>query len=542
MAFIYSMIAYMGYYTPMHSDDFPYATIGIEPARHINHYMTWSGRVVADYVSTLILMTNNHLIVALINSMGSALLIYNIASLPASIDKDFSYLKRSILSVAVFFIYWTGNPNLGQVMFWVVGSANYMWTTLCIIFMLRTLIKHKEFKEDTLFSCCYLFIISLIAGCTNENTSITAVAMVFAIGVWYRINDGRFHKGIISSFLGVTAGAAIMILAPGNFARAGGKSLEAWRSSPLSAKIKTLMFDTLPDVMAHNKVVFAALLISALVVAARPVVNKKSMALMAGFILCFMCANIVMVAAPGYPPRTMNGQFIFLLCSFSMLVSQLKIKHFIFACGGVSIALTPYFISSYYSMVVNYKSAYAQSFVRTRVIEKAIKDGKSEVSIPNWSFSKFSGSGQVFDTYHSPWMYLYYGNGIKKITVYPVGFDYSVISDGYRFDVKGFTLNGFKFKGIYAYHDKLNNQSVFVAESECALNENDRYRMFIKPVLENGEVIVQKTSLPFRTISVDGRNFTYVKIEGLNLDDVNGVDFGYYNTSTGKIMSSKLFR
>ena len=54
MAIIYALIAYISYYTPMHSDDFPYSVIGLEPSRHFNHYMTWSGRVVADYVSTLI--------------------------------------------------------------------------------------------------------------------------------------------------------------------------------------------------------------------------------------------------------------------------------------------------------------------------------------------------------------------------------------------------------------------------------------------------------------------------------------------------------
>ncbi|EFE9360670.1 hypothetical protein LSI80_003828 [Escherichia coli] len=537
LLFIYALIAYIGYYTPMHSDDFPYSVIGLEPSRHFNHYMTWSGRVVADYVSTLILMTNNHLAIALINSFGSALLIYNIASLPAAIDKSFNKFKIALLSLAVFVIYWVGNPNLGQVMFWVVGSANYMWTTLCIIFMIRTLLRYKESENDNTKNSCYLFTISVIAGCTNENTSVTAVAMVFAILTWYRFNDGFFHKGLIAAFGGVITGALVMILAPGNFARASGHSLDAWRDSSLVSKAFVLLFETLPKVMVNNWLVFLSIITVLLVIAFKPHVNKKAIALAAGFMLCFLCANIVMIAAPGYPPRTMNGQFIFLLCAFAMLASQIKKPLFEMVILCISTVLMVYFIPSYYSMVINYKSAYAQSFVRTAIIEKAIKSGANEVTIPNWNFRRFFKGSDVFDTYHSPWMYLYYRSDIKKINVYPVGFDYSIITKKPRFNTTGLSINGVSFSGVYAYDDSLNNQVVFVAESELPLKQGDTYRLFIHPVLMSGTVVKNGTSLPFRTISVDNRNFTYVRVKGVSLKDVKSIKLGHYEVKTGKTIS-----
>ncbi|EFB6896997.1 hypothetical protein FOM68_11285 [Escherichia coli] len=534
---IYALIAYIGYYTPMHSDDFPYSVIGLEPSRHFNHYMTWSGRVVADYVSTLILMTNNHLAIALINSFGSALLIFNIASLPAAIDKSFNKYKIALLSLAVFVIYWVGNPNLGQVMFWVVGSANYMWTTLCIIFMIRTLLRYKESENDNTKNSCYLFTIAVIAGCTNENTSVTAVAMVFAILTWYRFNDGFFHKGLIAAFGGVITGALVMILAPGNFARASGHSLDAWRDSSLVSKAFVLLFETLPKVMVNNWLVFLSIITVLLVIAFKPHVNKKAIALAAGFMLCFLCANIVMIAAPGYPPRTMNGQFIFLLCAFAVLASQIKKPLFEMVILCISTVLMVYFIPSYYSMVINYKSAYAQSFVRTAIIEKAIKNGANEVTIPNWNFRRFFKGSDVFDTYHSPWMYLYYRSNIRKINVYPVGFDYSIITKKPRFNTTGLSINGVSFSGVYAYDDSLNNQVVFVAESELPLKQGDTYRLFIQPVLMSGTVVKNGTSLPFRTISVDNRNFTYVRVKGVSLKDVKSIKLGHYEVKTGKIIS-----
>lgn len=37
------------WYTPIHSDDYRYYLLGISPESHFHHYMTWSGRIIADY-------------------------------------------------------------------------------------------------------------------------------------------------------------------------------------------------------------------------------------------------------------------------------------------------------------------------------------------------------------------------------------------------------------------------------------------------------------------------------------------------------------
>ncbi|WP_286876677.1 MULTISPECIES: DUF6056 family protein [Pantoea] len=534
---IYALIVYIAIYTPMHSDDFPYSVIGTGVKRHFEHYMSWSGRIVADYVSAFILSLHSHYASALINSLGSVLLIYNIAALPEAISKNYKHKQIALTSIVIFLLYWVGNPNLGQVMFWIVGSANYMWTTLIIIFSIRTAIKIKEEKYDTAGNRVYLFALFVLAGCSNENTSVTTCAMVAALLLWYRVHDGKIHKGLASAFAGVVTGTSILILAPGNYARAGGASLDAWRESSLFSKAYVLIFETLPTVMSLNWYVFLSIIIAAMFAIAFPKRSHKTLWLTFGFFLCFLCSNMVMVAAPGYPPRTMNGQFIFLLCAFSLILSQTDRRAFTYQCIVILCLLLIYFVPSYYSVMVNYQSAYKQSFVRTRIIEEAISKHQSSVSIPNWYFSRFTKSGLVFDTYHSPWMYLYYGNGIKKITTYPVGFDYSVIDEDYRFNLQGVSFNKEPLKSIYAYDDKLQKQAVFVIESENPMRQGDDYMLFVKPVLKSGEVVSKGTSLPFRTVEVDGRHFTYVKIKHVKIENISGVRVGFYDYKTGKVIS-----
>lgn len=52
------------WYTPLHSDDYVYAMLGTSLDTHLNHYLTWSGRVVADYSSALLLASGSRAIIS----------------------------------------------------------------------------------------------------------------------------------------------------------------------------------------------------------------------------------------------------------------------------------------------------------------------------------------------------------------------------------------------------------------------------------------------------------------------------------------------
>ncbi|WP_262379197.1 DUF6056 family protein, partial [Klebsiella pneumoniae] len=122
--------------TPMHSDDYTYAITGIGIESHFKHYFTWSGRIVADYVSGLLLSVD-HTYRSLINATALPILSLLIAKI-SSYSFETKKYQISFFGLFIFLVYWLSNTNLGQTTFWVVGSANYIWTNIfiCLFIML----------------------------------------------------------------------------------------------------------------------------------------------------------------------------------------------------------------------------------------------------------------------------------------------------------------------------------------------------------------------------------------------------------------------
>ncbi|EFI6399953.1 hypothetical protein GTO97_25475 [Escherichia coli] len=83
----------------------------------------------ADYASTAMLSIPEFYR-AIANSLAltsSVYLIFLIGSSAGEINK-FDCIKI----LTIFMLYWVSNTNLGQTTFWIVGSANYLWTNMFI--------------------------------------------------------------------------------------------------------------------------------------------------------------------------------------------------------------------------------------------------------------------------------------------------------------------------------------------------------------------------------------------------------------------------
>lgn len=214
---IFLMMLVLNILTPLIADDYSYSFIHGTTQRVKNildvfvsqadHYMTWGGRSIAHGIAQIFLMFPK-IIFSICNSIVYTLVIYLIYK--NTIDKK----DKPLLMILIHFLLYFCLPVFGQNCIWLIGSCNYLWTTMFIL--LFVLLFRKE-RKDNIINIILMFILGLIAGWSNENSSFALIVITVLLMIPFKkIN---IKKWKISGLLGVITGFVVMILAPGNFVR-----------------------------------------------------------------------------------------------------------------------------------------------------------------------------------------------------------------------------------------------------------------------------------------------------------------------------------
>ncbi len=425
---MYALTLGIALHTPIHSDDYAYALKGIGLGSHINHYFTWSGRVIADYISGFILFIDNHYIRSAINSLAPVLLTYSLTRLGYTTTKNQSFSGFIVISIIIFLTYWISNTNIGQTTFWLVGSANYLWTNVILCFFLLSIFK-AYFKQDNSLSIISL-LLAVAAGCSNENTGFIAVAtpaIFFAAG--YFLKKDRNYSFALYSFSALI-GYAILVLSPGNAARA--KYFAYWYDKPMVDRLLEHFYSRAPEMIGMLWIPLLIIGVSLLAGCLNAVDKdalKSRVICSAAFLFASLLSVAMMAAAPGYPPRSGNGTLVLMLISMSFALNQAyhgtSIKIFFI---GLAATMFAYFAPSYYFMYKSYRSAFIQNDVRMKVIVEMKSHGKKEFMIPDFYFPKLLSAGEKFDMYHSVNTYGEYF-GVSRIRKSNSTFDYSILPE-----------------------------------------------------------------------------------------------------------------
>ncbi|MDF7210877.1 DUF6056 family protein [Proteus mirabilis] len=510
---IYLLVLRIALITPMHSDDYAYYNMGIGLEAHVKHYFGWSGRVVADYISSTILSIDNHYIISIINSFGTVLLIANIVLLPKSALKinNISNYFLSALSLLIFMLYWISNPNLGQVMFWIVGSANYLWTTLIIIYFLRKTLEYLHDENINTAKYLYIFVLGVAAGITNENTSLTLVSMLIITIIYRKITNGKvdllLKVALIASFIGMV----ILIAAPGNYVRASYSVFVAWKEAPILYKMYIFVHTSLQSVFASMWIAVLFLIISLIFISFTEINNKYKPYILL-FFIALVVSNCVMIATPYYEPRSMNGPFVFMLCIISFVIYSIDLGKKVFMPLSL-LSLVLFFIPSYLAISTAYAKTFEQSKIREKIIEDGKKNGISEITIPKYYFRGLMRNGDKFDTYHSGSMAQYYG--VKKINAIDSNFDYSTI---YECDNKEKILTIYGMCA-YSYFDSITNKSMLVVDTTRL--DLDKKLMFV--YLNDGRLY--KINIQKNTSVIGGKKYTSDSRNNISIDNVKDIKF-----------------
>lgn len=215
-------------HTPLMMDDYDYsfswatgerlAGLGDIAASQAAHYRLWGGRSVVHFLTQLFLYLGKP-VFNLANTAMVLLLLLEMTMLAGKPGKELDgrmpLIAHALLMLAV--------PFFGTVFLWLDGACNYLWGT---VLALAPLVIAKSEREGGFFNAGFshgwiALPVCFLAGWTNENTACGVLAAVLLLTLWDRLKGRKVRAWRLAALTAQALGVAVMLLAPGNFVRAG---------------------------------------------------------------------------------------------------------------------------------------------------------------------------------------------------------------------------------------------------------------------------------------------------------------------------------
>lgn len=412
----FSILLFLNVLTPLISDDITYLYIYGETTRissvsdviqsQVNHYYMWGGRSVVHFIAQILLLLPSYM-ADILNAAMYMLYIYLI----------YWHVKgKGANSISLFILInlavWFLQPVYGDTILWITGSANYLWGTAFILLFLLPY-RLYEGTDISLFknvlATAGILLWGLIAGWTNENTAGAMILMVILFFFYYRSRGWKIPLWAVSGLVGSIVGFAVMILAPGNFERAGEASslslyILAYR---LFNYTFTFFYYAGPAILAGG-----IMFVLYHHFAKKKEDVKGTMKLASIYYIASVAAVYAMLLSPTFPRRALFGVVTYLILGMGMLYYNLDSKtSFIkqmrlvvvsvgLICFGFTLYLATKEINAYRSIVDE----------RTHIIKEAKKEG-----LKSFEFERFDGGTYIHgeDPYSAKALSLYYDFEIK---------------------------------------------------------------------------------------------------------------------------------
>ena len=226
--FIGKLMLRLNHLTPFVADDFLKYKVGIEHLHNwsdfvsylYGFYTSWGGRIWGElFLQLAVLMPK-----PMFDMLNTAAYLLFIALI------YFNIVGRVHLSISLFllvnFFLVACSPAFGQTFFWIAGSTNYLWS---ILLPLAFLLVWKIYDNNSHLGgyagyrhpifVCLTFLLGLMTGWANENTSVGIVCLLIFWMMTYRQKEGHTPPFAWAGFLGTVFGSLLLWLASGNFTR-----------------------------------------------------------------------------------------------------------------------------------------------------------------------------------------------------------------------------------------------------------------------------------------------------------------------------------
>lgn len=183
-----------------------------------NHYFQWGGRAVAHTIAQLLLWAGKP-VSAVAAALCYVILMVVICAHATGRAPSLSTLRFPLVFFVTFLV-WLCLRIYGEVVFMLVSSCNYLYTTtLVLIFLLPYRISiRRDPVEGGVLAAFGMFVLGVLAGWTNENTGAAAFGGVVLVCAWL-LKSRQLRAWHVAGFVGLTAGYLLLMLSPGNAAR-----------------------------------------------------------------------------------------------------------------------------------------------------------------------------------------------------------------------------------------------------------------------------------------------------------------------------------
>lgn len=370
-----SMLA-LNFLTPLLADDYSY---GLNLANkkltgiidiynyQIWHYFNWGGRTIAHTFAQTLLMFPKA-IFNIVNSIIYTCLVYLIY-LHGKLNRKEKNSRNSYLILLIHLILWFIIPVFGQSFIWLIGSCNYLWTTVIVVYFL--LLFRKNEKENKWYKIIIMFLIGILAGWTNENTSAGLIVILFSTLIIDKITTKKWNltKTKVAGIVGSLIGFVLMICAPGNYVRNA-----AFKDDTF---IIIKFIKRAIDITGNAEIYILPLIIAIIILISLKIYHKKKIEKeVTPFILGGFAATYSMVASPQFPERSWTGVIVYLIIALVILVYDFEKIHRIykFILVDLCIILSIIFIGEYLNAARDINNLRNTWNEREKIIEKSNKN------------------------------------------------------------------------------------------------------------------------------------------------------------------------
>lgn len=347
-----------------------------------NHYLAWGGRSVVHFIAQFLLFIDIR-IAKFLNSLAYVflfLLIYSIINKGKKPDVGLFI----VLNIIVWFI----QPGFAFVVFWLVGSANYLWGMLLLLLFIYPyyLFYLKRSSNDSYIKCILFFLWGIISGWTNENAALAMIFLLIVLLVYLKITGVKIPKWALLGVVGACVGCAVMLLAPGNQERAALVAGNLGLTEVSAFKLFKIRLYNLYNAGGLRMMIFSVIYALFLFMYLKMNDAKKNLDIIflsLAFFVSGIVAFVVLFPVPYFPRDAWTSIHIFLLIGIGLLYVNIPLnKYLIYFRLSVVGVLTVLFINYYIVLYkdVNYISVKMKE--REVFVYQEIAKGKKDIVVP----------------------------------------------------------------------------------------------------------------------------------------------------------------